>query len=81
MTKAEWMMVEEGIRWRDRLARKAAYDIEKVLMAIRAKEKPCPLCEKKRLERIEVERERKDVWYNSLPRGQQIIAKIRGDYP
>ncbi len=81
MTEAECIRVTEGNRWRERQARKKAYEIEKVLIAIKAKEEPCPLCEKKRLERIHREEEEKRNWYDSLTRGQQIMAKIRGDYP
>lgn len=81
MTEAECIRVVEGNRWQERQARKAAYEREKALIAIRAKEKPCPLCEKKRIERIYREEEEKRNWYNSLTRGQQIMAKIRGDYP
>lgn len=81
MTEAECKRIEEGNRWRAHQARKAAYEVEKRLAVIRAEEKPCPLCEKKRIERIHREEEEKRNWYNSLTRGQQIMAKIRGDYP
>ena len=81
MTEAECMRVEEGNRWRERQARKRAYELKIVLDAKRALEKPCPLCEQKRRERIRIEEKKKQYWYNSLTRGQQIMAKIRGDYP
>ena len=81
MTEAEYIRAVEGNRWRGRQARKAAYEIEEKLRAIRAEEKECPLCEKNRIERIRREEEEKHRWYRSLTRGQWIMAKIKGDYP
>ena len=81
MIKVECNRAAEGARWRSHIQEKAKYAREKVEAEERAKIKPCPLCEKKRLERIHCEEEEKRSWYNSLTRGQQIMAKIRGDYP
>ena len=81
MTESECNMAAEGSRWRESQARKVAFVKEQKEKAERALEKPCPLCEKKRLDRLHRAEEEKRDWYNTLTRGQQIMAKIRGDYP
>ena len=81
MTEFECNMAEERSRWREHQARKVAFVKEQKEKAERALEKPCPLCEMSRIERIRRREEEKKSWYDGLTRGQQIMAKIRGDYP